>query len=258
MMYRGCERSVITYSSLISACEKAGQVRWGRWVRWGRGGCAVMGGRAVVRRAGRQVPASGKVTANASSDGCTLSRPSLFDLAHSPPSLPSPGPPPLAPLQWELALELFQEMVREQCTPNTVTYNSLITALAQGAQWQKAGEVFEQMQGQGCHPDVVTYTALISAFEKGGQWRLALEVRHPLCTAAVCVRLCRLPLFLLRPFAAGQHSVWCGMACSGLAGAARCCRPLPSTHSSPPALLPPACLPACLPPACPCCRPTTA
>ena len=26
MMYRGCERSVITYSSLISACEKAGQV----------------------------------------------------------------------------------------------------------------------------------------------------------------------------------------------------------------------------------------
>lgn len=59
-MYRGCERSVITYSSLISACEKAGQ--------------------------------------------------------------------------WELALELFQEMLREQCTPNTVTFNSLITALAQGAQ----------------------------------------------------------------------------------------------------------------------------
>ena len=24
-MYRGCERNVITYSSLISACEKAGQ-----------------------------------------------------------------------------------------------------------------------------------------------------------------------------------------------------------------------------------------
>jgi len=25
MVHRGCERSVITYSSLISACEKAGQ-----------------------------------------------------------------------------------------------------------------------------------------------------------------------------------------------------------------------------------------
>jgi pentatricopeptide repeat domain-containing protein 1 len=41
-MHRGCERSVITYSSLISACERAGQwelalelfqemVRWSWW-----------------------------------------------------------------------------------------------------------------------------------------------------------------------------------------------------------------------------------
>ena len=67
---------------------------------------------------------------------------------------------------------------RERCTPNTVTYNSLITALAQGAQWEKAQEVFEQMRASGCRPDVVTYTALISALEKGGQWRLALEVRR--------------------------------------------------------------------------------
>jgi hypothetical protein len=31
MMYRGGERSVITYSSLISACEKAGQVGGCGW-----------------------------------------------------------------------------------------------------------------------------------------------------------------------------------------------------------------------------------
>lgn len=65
--------------------------------------------------------------------------------------------------------------IREQCQPNTVTFNSLITALGQGAQWEKAQEVFEQMQAQGCQPDVVTYTALISALEKGGQWRLAVS-----------------------------------------------------------------------------------
>jgi pentatricopeptide repeat domain-containing protein 1 len=105
--------------------------------------------------------------------------------------LSSAPPCPFFAPQWELALELFQEMVREQCTPNTVTYNSLITALAQGAQWQKAGEVFEQMQGQGCHPDVVTYTALISAFEKGGQWRLALEVRARSAAAAARVAVAR-------------------------------------------------------------------
>ena len=35
--------------------------------------------------------------------------------------------------QWELALELFNEMAGEGCVPNTVTFNSLITACAQGA-----------------------------------------------------------------------------------------------------------------------------
>lgn len=38
--------------------------------------------------------------------------------------------------------------------------------LCAGAQWEKASEVFEQMQKQSCTPDVVTFTALISAFEK--------------------------------------------------------------------------------------------
>ena len=57
-VWRGCERSVITYSSLISACEKAGE--------------------------------------------------------------------------WQLALDLFGEMHAECILPNTVTYNSLITACAQG------------------------------------------------------------------------------------------------------------------------------
>jgi pentatricopeptide repeat domain-containing protein 1 len=54
---QGCERSVITYSSLISACEKAGQ--------------------------------------------------------------------------WDLALQVFDEMRGEGCVPNVITYNSLITACAQ-------------------------------------------------------------------------------------------------------------------------------
>jgi pentatricopeptide repeat protein len=55
---QGCERSVITYSTLISACEKAGE--------------------------------------------------------------------------WELALQLFEEMRGEGCVPNVISYNSLITACAQG------------------------------------------------------------------------------------------------------------------------------
>lgn len=34
--------------------------------------------------------------------------------------------------RWETALQLFDEMQRDACTPNTVTYNSLITACGQG------------------------------------------------------------------------------------------------------------------------------
>jgi pentatricopeptide repeat protein len=34
--------------------------------------------------------------------------------------------------RWETALQLFDEMQRDGCTPNTVTYNSLITACGQG------------------------------------------------------------------------------------------------------------------------------
>ena len=34
--------------------------------------------------------------------------------------------------QWEVALRIFDEMQQDGCAPNTVTYNSLITACGQG------------------------------------------------------------------------------------------------------------------------------
>ena len=57
-MQQGCERNVITYSSLIAACEKAGR--------------------------------------------------------------------------WQLALKLLEDMQRDHISPNTLTFNSLISACAQG------------------------------------------------------------------------------------------------------------------------------
>ncbi len=88
--------------------------------------------------------------------------------------LPHSTPPSHTHRQLSPPPHCFQ--TRENCSPNTVTFNSLITAVAQGGQWEKAAEVFEQMQAHGCTPDVVTYTALIAAFDKGGQWRLSLQV----------------------------------------------------------------------------------
>eukprot|EP00798_Chlamydomonas_sp_ICE-L_P016766 gene16766-23041_t len=83
--------------------------------------------------------------------------------------------------QWETALNIFGEMRQEGCAPNTVTFNSLITACAQGGQCEKAREVFDQMAAASCAPDVVTYTALITAYERGGDWQQALHVFHQMC-----------------------------------------------------------------------------
>ena len=48
---------------------------------------------------------------------------------------------------WELALELFNKMHRENCKPNVVTYNSLIAACAHGAQQAaRIGELLDSCQ----------------------------------------------------------------------------------------------------------------
>ena len=118
-MYRGCERSVITYSSLISACEKAGQVGASRARR--------RRVRAPAKPCGSLAPPVHMLAAAG-----LLGRPSSARQHHQPTPNPRPARHQPARAQWELALELFQEMLREQCSPNTVTFNSLITALAQG------------------------------------------------------------------------------------------------------------------------------
>ncbi|CAK0868927.1 unnamed protein product [Prorocentrum cordatum] len=77
--------------------------------------------------------------------------------------------------QPERALELFEAMLRQGCTPDTITYNALISSCEKGRQADTALLLFEQMQGQRLVPDVVTFNALLSACEKGGQ----LDKRFP-------------------------------------------------------------------------------
>jgi pentatricopeptide repeat protein len=158
MMYRGCERSVITYSSLISACEKAGQ--WELALE-------------LFQEMLREHCTPNTVTYNslitALAQGAWLAGLSTLRYKGLPPRScqhACPGWYRILPARLQLT-----------CPAAAAVLLSLIYPVAAGAQWQKANDVFEQMQGQGCHPDVVTYTALISAFEKGGQWRLALQVR---------------------------------------------------------------------------------
>ena len=84
---------------------------------------------------------------------------------------------PVAPL----IAQLFERMLREECRPNVVTYNSLIGACGQGGALDKAAEVFEHMVSHGCRPDAVTFSVLIAAYERGGEWGKAVQVRVFAC-----------------------------------------------------------------------------
>ncbi|KAK3262832.1 hypothetical protein CYMTET_28338, partial [Cymbomonas tetramitiformis] len=137
MKKAGVEPNVITYSSLISACEKGGQ--WEKALE-------VFAG---MKKAGVEPDV---ITYNSLISACEKGG------------------------QWEKALEVFAGMKKAGVEPDVITYSSLISACEKGGQWEKALEVFAGMKKAGVEPDVITYSSLISACEKGGQWEKALEV----------------------------------------------------------------------------------
>ncbi len=73
--------------------------------------------------------------------------------------------------------QLFERMRQDSIHPNTITFNSLITACGQGLQFSRAAALFEGMREQGCTPDVVSYTAIITACGRVCKWRRAMQVR---------------------------------------------------------------------------------
>ena len=55
--------------------------------------------------------------------------------------------------EWRLALQLLEEMRREGCNPNVISYNSLITACAQGVWASSLGclQTWEGCMSHGWH-----------------------------------------------------------------------------------------------------------
>jgi pentatricopeptide repeat domain-containing protein 1 len=48
----------------------------------------------------------------------------------------------------ELALDVYQQLLAEGCSPNLVTFNILIDIHGKSGQWAKAVEVLDQLQAQ--------------------------------------------------------------------------------------------------------------
>jgi pentatricopeptide repeat domain-containing protein 1 len=66
-------------------------------------------------------------------------------------------------------VRVFEDMRAADVQPDTVTYNTLLTACANGGQWQEAVRVFEDMRVAGVLPDTITYNTLITVCVNRGQ-----------------------------------------------------------------------------------------
>lgn len=72
--------------------------------------------------------------------------------------------------------KLLEQMIRDGCQPNVVTYNRLIHSYGRANYLKEALNVFNQMQEVGCEPDRVTYCTLIDIHAKAGFLDVAMSM----------------------------------------------------------------------------------
>ncbi|KAF2298544.1 hypothetical protein GH714_024060 [Hevea brasiliensis] len=70
---------------------------------------------------------------------------------------------------------LFEEMIRSGINPNVVTFNVLIDGFGKNGDMVAAEAMHEKMVSFGCVPDVVTFTSLIDGYCRTGQVHLGLK-----------------------------------------------------------------------------------
>ncbi|KAL2321924.1 hypothetical protein Fmac_026303 [Flemingia macrophylla] len=72
--------------------------------------------------------------------------------------------------------KLLEQMVKDGCQPNVVTYNRLIHCYGCANYLKEALNVFNEMQEVGCEPDRVTYCTLIDIHAKAGFIDVAMSM----------------------------------------------------------------------------------
>lgn len=78
--------------------------------------------------------------------------------------------------QWQLVMQVMQQMQSSHVVPDTVSYNILIDACGKAQQLHRAFEFYDEMVRQGLQPGVNTYTSLIDACGKTQQLKRAHEL----------------------------------------------------------------------------------
>merc|ERR1719188_2240370 len=85
--------------------------------------------------------------------------------------------------QPELALEIFQDMLRQNIAPDASTFSAVIRACETDSHPELPLHIFETMKQQGVVPDATTYADLISACRPDAElyWN---QPEHALVSAA--------------------------------------------------------------------------
>ena len=78
--------------------------------------------------------------------------------------------------QWQMVMQVMQQMQTTQVMPDIVSYNILIDACGKAQQVPRAFEFYEEMVRRGLQPGVNTYTSLIDACGKTQQLKKAYEL----------------------------------------------------------------------------------
>ncbi|TKY55132.1 Pentatricopeptide repeat-containing protein [Spatholobus suberectus] len=78
--------------------------------------------------------------------------------------------------RFDVISKLLEQMVKDGCQPNVVTYNRLIHCYGCANYLKEALNVFNEMQEVGCEPDRVTYCTLIDIHAKAGFIDVAMSM----------------------------------------------------------------------------------
>ncbi|KAL2499898.1 Pentatricopeptide repeat-containing protein [Abeliophyllum distichum] len=78
--------------------------------------------------------------------------------------------------QHELALDAYQEMVRNQLSPSVDVMQAIIGACGYEGKWDLSLNVFESMLNSGMKPNIIAHNALINSLGKAGKVELAFKV----------------------------------------------------------------------------------
>ncbi|CAJ1383489.1 unnamed protein product, partial [Effrenium voratum] len=78
--------------------------------------------------------------------------------------------------QWQMAVQVMEDLRRELLQPSIFTYSALATACSRGLQWQATLQLLREMQLEKLRPDAHFLAVVISGCGRGTEWPKSLEL----------------------------------------------------------------------------------